>query len=69
MDKSNIWQQLSDAIQQDKVIPIIGDEFFYAEVEGENVPYTEFLLQKLLEKFPIPLRIVLLFKMFHQTSI
>lgn len=56
MDKSNIWQQLSDAIQQDKVIPIIGDEFFYAEVEGENVPYTEFLLQKLLEKFPIPQR-------------
>lgn len=54
MEKDNIWQYLVDAILQDRVEPIIGDEFFFAEVDGVRVPYKDFLLQKLLEKFPVP---------------
>lgn len=57
MEKDKIWHQLSDAIQQDKVVPIIGDEFFFAEVGGKRIPCMDFLLNKLLEKFPIPQRL------------
>lgn len=57
METEKTWQLLIDAINQNKVVPIIGDEFYYAEVEGKKIPYMEFLLNKLLEKFPLPKRL------------
>lgn len=57
MENEKTWQLLIDAINQNKVVPIIGDEFYYAEVEGKKIPYMEFLLNKLLEKFPLPNRL------------
>lgn len=54
MENEKTWQLLIDAINQNKVVPIIGDEFYYAEIEGKKIPYMEFLLSKLLEKFPLP---------------
>lgn len=57
MENEKTWQLLIDAINQNKVVPIIGDEFYYAEVEGKKIPYMEFLLNRLLEKFPLPKRL------------
>lgn len=61
MENEKTWQLLIDAINQNKVVPIIGDEFYYADVDGKKVPYMEFLLNKLLERFPLPKRLQVLF--------
>lgn len=34
MGNDRIWEILHDAIDQKRVVPIIGDEFFYAEVNN-----------------------------------
>lgn len=57
MENEKTWQLLVDAINQNKVVPIIGDEFYYAVVDGEKIPYMDFLLKKLLEKYPLPQRL------------
>lgn len=57
MENEKTWQLLIDAINQDKVVPIIGDEFYYADVEGNKIPYMKFLLNRLLERFPLPKRL------------
>lgn len=54
MNNEKIWGLLIEAITQNKVIPIIGDEFFFAEIDGQRVPYINFLIEKLSSKFPIP---------------
>ena len=54
MKDGKIWQLLMDAIDKNRVIPIIGDEFFYTEVDGQKIPYIKFLLDELSKKYPAP---------------
>lgn len=53
MENEKIWEILLDAIDQKRVVPIIGDEFFYATVNGtEN--YKQYILKSLIDKFNPP---------------
>lgn len=54
MENEKIWQVLLDAIKQQRVVPIIGDEFYYTVKDGQRVPYMDFLIEELLKKFPLP---------------
>lgn len=54
MINEKTWQLLKDAIYQNRVIPIIGDEFFYAEIDGQRIPYVQYITKELTKKFPIP---------------
>ena len=54
MDNERIWGILFEAIEQNRVVPIIGDEFFYAEVGGELVNYKKHILNELISKFNPP---------------
>jgi len=54
MENEKIWEVLQDAIVQQRVVPIIGDEFFYAEVDEQLVNYKQHVLNKLVAKFNPP---------------
>ena len=54
MENEKIWEILLDAIDQKRVVPIIGDEFFYATVNGETVNYKQYILKSLIRKFNPP---------------
>lgn len=54
MESEKIWEILLDAIEQKRVVPIIGDEFFYATVNGETVNYKQYILKSLISKFNPP---------------
>lgn len=56
MENEKIWEILLDAIEQKRVVPIIGDEFFYVNDNdnGELINYRGFILNKLIEKFNPP---------------
>jgi len=47
------WNLLLQAIEQHRVVPIIGDEFFVVNHQGENIPVKDFLLQQLAAKFNV----------------
>lgn len=48
MENEKIWEILLDAIEQKRVVPIIGDEFFYVNVNGNSVSYKQHLLDTLV---------------------
>lgn len=51
MDNDRIWDVILDAIEQNRIVPIIGDEFFYVE-EGQGlVNYKQYILNLLIQKF------------------
>ena len=54
MENEKIWEILLDAIDQKRVVPIIGDEFFYANVNGEIVNYKQYIQNSLISKFNPP---------------
>ncbi len=58
MDNERIWGILFEAIEQNRVVPIIGDEFFYAEVGAELVNYKKHILNELISKFNPPKDII-----------
>ena len=54
MENEKIWETLLDAIDQKRVVPIIGDEFFYAKEGDELVNYKQFLLKELVKRVNPP---------------
>lgn len=54
MENEKIWEILLDAIEQKRVVPIFGDEFFYAKLGEECVNYKQFILGELISKFNPP---------------
>lgn len=54
MENEKIWEILLDAIEQKRVVPIIGDEFFYANIDGTPVSYKQYLLDTLVTRFNPP---------------
>lgn len=54
MENEKIWDILLDAIDHKRVVPIIGDEFFYVRVDDELVNYKQFILRELVRKFNPP---------------
>lgn len=54
MENEKIWETLLDAIDQKRVVPIIGDEFFYAKEGDELVNYKHYLLNELVKRFNPP---------------
>ncbi len=54
MENEKIWEILLDAIEQKRVVPIIGDEFYYAKSGEEYVNYKQFILKELVSKFNPP---------------
>lgn len=58
MENEKIWEILLDAIEQKRVIPIIGDEFFYANVDGKPLSYKQYLLDKLVSRFNPPKELI-----------
>ncbi len=57
VDCSNLsernWELLLEAIDNKRVVPIIGDEFFYIIENGEKISVNDFLIEKLSEKFRV----------------
>lgn len=51
MENDKIWEVLLNAIDKKRIVPIIGDEFFYAKVNGELVNYKQYILNTLVSKF------------------
>ena len=47
------WNLLLEAIHQQRVVPIVGDEFFYVIDDGHEVAVKDYLLKKLSEKFGV----------------
>ena len=45
------WELLLEAIDNRRVVPIIGDEFFYIIENGQEISVNDFLIGKLSEKF------------------
>ena len=54
MENEKIWEILLDAIEQKRVVPIIGDEFFYAKVDEGLVNYKQYILNTLVSRFNPP---------------
>ena len=54
MENEKIWEILLDAIDQKRVVPIIGDEFFYAQVNDKHVNYRQHVLNTLIKRFNPP---------------
>ena len=54
MENEKIWEILLDAIEQKRVVPIIGDEFFYAKVGEGLTNYKQHILNTLISKFNPP---------------
>ena len=54
MENEKIWDILLDAVNQHRVVPIIGDEFYYAQVDNELINYKQFILDQLVSKFIPP---------------
>ena len=47
------WELLLEAIDNRRVVPIIGDEFFYIEDEGQRISVNDFLIGRLGMKFRV----------------
>lgn len=49
------WDLLLDAIEKERVVPIIGQDFYYVEDKDSNTPVgiEEYLLRKLASRFPL----------------
>lgn len=47
------WELLLEAIDNRRVVPIIGDEFFYIMENGQEISVNDFLIKKLNEKFRV----------------
>ena len=47
------WELLLEAIDNKRVVPIIGDEFFYIIDNGQEISVNDFLIKKLNEKFRV----------------
>lgn len=45
------WELLIDAVDKERVVPIIGDEFFYIIEDGKEVSIHDFIIGKLVQKF------------------
>lgn len=50
------WDLLLDAIEKERVVPIIGNEFFYVEDKDSQTSMSveEYLLYKFAKRFSIP---------------
>ena len=57
MDSNNLgernWDLLMDAINSKRVVPIIGDDFFYILEDGKEISINDYLIAKLSEKFRV----------------
>lgn len=51
MNNDRIWDIILDAIEQRRIVPIIGDEFFYVDSGLGQVNYKQYVLDVLVEKF------------------
>ena len=47
------WELLLEAIDGKRVIPIIGDDFFYLVEDGEEITVTDYLVSRLSQKFNV----------------
>ena len=47
------WELLLEAINNNRVVPIIGDEFFYVLEDGKEINVTDFLVRKLSSRFNV----------------
>lgn len=47
------WDLLMDAINSKRVVPIIGDDFFYILEDGKEISINDYLIAKLSEKFRV----------------
>lgn len=45
------WDLLIDAVSKKRVVPIIGDEFFFVESEDGHIPINKYILRKLASSF------------------
>lgn len=51
MDYDRIWDVILDAIDNKRIVPIIGDEFFYVDNGEGLINYKQFILNQLVQKF------------------
>lgn len=51
MENDRIWDVILDAIEQKRIVPIIGDEFFYMDSGQGLVNYKQYILDTLVQKF------------------
>lgn len=47
------WELLLEAIDNQRVVPIIGDEFFYILEDGQEISVRDYLISKLSSKFTV----------------
>ena len=47
------WELLLEAINNNRVVPIIGDEFFYVLEDSKEINVTDYLVRKLSLRFNV----------------